>query len=133
MSALCILFTAAEAQSSKYPQLIIGKWVFESFRFPNFIDPKSERVRVMTTAFKGVTYTFTADKKFTVTKAGSSKVLIRGTYRFIKNNHYIMVKYTGANTEEEVEIDYLTEERLNMYVNENGGPVGYFVRVKTAK
>src|ERR1700752_1169246 len=94
-------FAPASAQSSKYPELIVGRWKFESFKFPNFIDPNSAEVKRATAAHKEVVYIFSADKKFSIEKAGFKQPLQKGIYGFIKNNKSFIVKDTRSKAETE--------------------------------
>lgn len=117
-----MLFTSF--RQIKNRDLLVGRWLFVRFDWPNFVKPNDPIIAQSNNQFKDMIYIFTKNKIITQQKNGPKEANQEMVYTFSKDNKYIQVK--GENI---AEIDFLDENYLKLYV-QGFDPVGVFKRIK---
>ena len=124
IACLLLFITARVDGQVNNRDLIIGKWSFVRFDWPESVPSGAKIIAESTKNFTGVVYVFTKDNKFIMTKKGDSKNWNKTTtYSFSKDNN--SVNLAAGQT---MEIRFLSEDTMTIYVK-GFDPMGIFRKI----
>jgi hypothetical protein len=66
-------FTVAHGQSKIDSNLLVGKWKFVKFEWPDFVSDTDGVVKQSNKEFQGAVYNFTKDKRLLITQPNGPK------------------------------------------------------------
>ena len=109
--------------------LLIGKWKFVKFEWPNFV-PETAKIRQESShKFDGTIYNFSKDKHITIIQPNAPKGYTKNLTYTIKGNKVYVLPVGIPKAEPQIlEIDFLDKSSLVFYVV-GSDPVATFKRV----
>jgi len=125
-----LTLTYSFAQSKIDYKLLIGKWKFVKFDWPNFVPDTAKIRKESDRAFRSTVYNFTKDKKLLITQENTPKGYSKNLTYTIKNNKIYMFPVGNDKASPQIiEIEFLDKTYLTFYV-EGYDPVGTFKRIE---
>lgn len=105
------------SQSNIHEDLLIGKWKFVKFDWPNFVPDTAKIIKEANKHFKDAIYTFTKDKRLLITQPNGPKGYSTNLiYKIKKDKVYTWPVESPQNEPQILEIDLLDKNYLKFYV-----------------
>jgi len=109
--------------------LLVGKWKFVNFEWPNYVPDTAKIIKESNKNFKDAIYSFTKDKRLIITQSYTPKGYSNNlTYTIKDGKVYVLPVSKPKENPQILEIDFLDNTYLKFYVK-GFPPVGTFKRI----